>query len=163
MSSGSRLFIPFPSVRLSVAVVLLAACATLRNLAFTEPDLQLQEIDVTGIGFTGGTFDLVFDVYNPNEYRIRSTRLEVGVDLERTHFGDALLERPLDLSPTNHSRVVVPVRFEWTGVGAGAKALLTRRAVAYGLTGTVLLETPLGDQRVTLHGSGNVPLKPFIR
>src|SRR5207249_8891705 len=75
MSSGSRLFIPFPSVRLSVAVVLLAACATLRNLAFTEPDLQLQEIDVTGIGFTGGTFDLVFDVYNPNDYRIRSTRL----------------------------------------------------------------------------------------
>jgi len=105
----------------------------------------------------------MFDVYNPNEYRIRSTRLEVGVDLEGTHFGDALLERPLDLSPTNHSRVVVPVRFEWAGVGAGARALLTRRALGYGLTGTVLLETPLGDQRVTLHGSGNVPLKPFIR
>jgi len=139
---------PFP------AVLLCLACATLSKLSFREPELQLQEINVTGV---------VFDVYNPNEYRIRSTRLEVGVDLEGTHFGDALLERPLDLSPTNHSRVVVPVRFQWTGVGAGAKALLTRRAVAYGLTGTVLLETPLGDQRVTVHGNGNVPLKPFIR
>jgi len=144
-------------------LVALTACATLSKLTFHEPDLQLQEINVTGVGLTGGTFELVFDVYNPNEYRIRSTRLEVGVDLEGTHFGDALLERPLDLSPTNHSRVAVPVRFEWSGVGAGAKALLTRRAVAYGLTGAVLLETPLGDQRVTLHGSGNVPLKPFIR
>jgi len=148
---------PFP------VVVLCLACATLGRLSFKEPELQLQEINVTGVGLTGGTFELVFDVYNPNEYRIRSTRLEVGVDLEGTHFGDALLERPLDLSPTNHSRVVVPVRFEWSGVGAGAKALLTRRAVAYGLTGTVLLDTPLGDQRVTVHGSGNVPLKPFIR
>ena len=146
-----------------IALVAFAACSTLGRLAFHEPELQLQEINVTGVGLTGGTFDLVFDVYNPNEYRIRSTRLEVGVDLEGTHFGDALLERPLDLSPTNHSRVVVPVRFQWTGVGAGAKALLTRRAVAYGLTGTVLLETPLGDQRVTVHGNGNVPLKPFIR
>jgi len=137
-------------VRLGLTtLVALTACATLSKLTFHEPDLQLQEINVT--------------VYNPNEYRIRSTRLEVGVDLEGTHFGDALLERPLDLSPTNHSRVAVPVRFEWSGVGAGAKALLTRRAVAYGLTGAVLLETPLGDQRVTLHGSGNVPLKPFIR
>ncbi len=144
-------------------LVALTACATLSKLTFHEPDLQLQEINVTGVGLTGGTFELVFDVYNPNDYRIRSTRLEVGVDLEGTHFGDALLERPLDLSPANHSRVVVPVRFEWSGVGAGAKALLTRRAVAYGLTGAVLLETPLGDQRVTLHGSGNVPLKSFMR
>jgi len=151
-------------VRLGLTtLVALTACATLSKLTFHEPDLQLQEINVTGVGLTGGTFELVFDVYNPNDYRIRSTRLEVGVDLESTHFGDALLERPLDLSPTNHSRVVVPVRFEWSGVGAGAKALLTRRAVAYGLTGAVLLETPLGDQRVTLHGSGNVPLKSFMR
>ena len=145
------------------ALLALTACATLSTLSFHEPELQLQEIGVTGVGLTGGTFELVFDVYNPNAYRIRSTRLEVGVDLEGTHFGDALLERPLDLSPTNHSRVVVPLRFEWSGVGAGAKALLTRRAVAYALTGTVLLDTPLGDQRVTLHDSGNVPLKPFIR
>src|SRR5437899_5109346 len=109
----------------------LGSCATLRNVAFTEPDVQLQEIDITGIGLTGGTFDLVFDVYNPNDYRIRSTRLEVGIDLEGTHFGDALLDRPLDRSPTNHSRVVGPVRVEWAGLGAGARALRPGRAGGY--------------------------------
>jgi len=145
------------------ALLLLAACATLGRLSFTEPDISLQEIEVTGIGLTGGTFNLVFDVYNPNDYRLRSTRLEVGIDLEGTHFGDALLDRPLDLSPTNHSRVVVPVRFEWAGLGAGAKALLTRRTVAYGITGAVLVETPLGDKRVALTGKGNVPLRKLIR
>ena len=163
MSSGARGCIPVPSFRLSVALVFLSACATLRQLAFTEPDLQLREIDVTGIGFTGGTFDLVFDVYNPNDYRIRSTRLEVGIDLEDTHFGDALLERPLDLSPTNHSRVVVPVRFEWAGLGAGAKGLLTHKAVGFGVTGHLFLDTPLGDKTVTLKGRGNVPLRKLIR
>src|SRR5881409_1806099 len=154
--------IPQLASRISLAALASLSCATLGRLAFTEPDVELQEIAVTGVGLTGGTFELVFDVYNPNEYRIRSTRLEVGVDLEGTHFGDALLERPLDLSPTNHSRVVVPVRFEWSGVGAGAKALLTRRAVAYGLTGTVFLDTPLGDRTVTLRGKGNVPLKKLL-
>ena len=145
-----------------VAMVSLS-CATLGRLSFTEPDVSLQEISVTGIGLTGGTFDLIFDVYNPNDYRIRSTRLEVGIDLEGSHFGDALLDRPLDLSPTNHSRIVVPVRFEWAGLGAGAKALLTRRAVGYGLTGRVLLDTPLGEKTVALHGTGNVPLKKLLR
>src|SRR5256714_10183601 len=144
--------------RLPIVALLSLSCATLGRLAFTEPDVELQEIAVTGIGLTGGTFELAFDVYNPNDYRIRSTRLEVGVDLEGTHFGDALLDRPLDLSPTNHSRVVVPVRFAWAGVGAGAKALLTHRAVGYAITGRVLLDTPLGDKSVALTGKGNVPL-----
>ena len=139
------------------------ACATLGRLSFTEPEVALQEIAVTGVGLTGGTFDLVFDVYNPNDYRIRSTRLEVGIDLEGRHFGDALLDRPLDLSPTNHSRVVVPVRFEWAGVGAGAKALVTRQAVGYGLTGRVLVDTPLGERTVALKGTGTVPLRKLLK
>ncbi|MGH7547865.1 MAG: LEA type 2 family protein [Gemmatimonadales bacterium] len=140
----------------------LVACATLGKLVFQEPAIELQEINITGLGLSGGTLDLVLDVWNPNDYRIRSTRLEVGIALEGTHFGDALLDRPLDLSPTNHSRIVVPVRFEWAGLGAGAKALLTRKAVAYGITGTVALDTPLGDKRVVVTGTGDVPLKKLL-
>ena len=143
--------------------VLTLSCATLGRISFQEPDLELQEIAVTGIGLSGGTFDLVFDVWNPNDYRLRSTRLEVGIDLEGTHFGDALLDRPLDLSPTNHNRVVVPVRFAWAGLGAGAKALLTRQAVGYGVVGRVSLETPLGKKSVALKGQGNVPLRKLIK
>src|SRR6266496_6349812 len=157
-----HLRIPHLASRIPLALVFLS-CATLGRLAFTEPAISLQEIGVTGIGLTGGTFDLVFDVYNPNDYRIRSTRLEVGVDLEGTHFGDALLERPLDLSPTNHNRVVVPVRFEWAGVGAGARAMLTRRTLAYGVTGRVFLDTPLGAKTVGLTGTGNVPLMKLLK
>src|SRR5256884_6877611 len=142
-----HLRIPHLASRLPIVALLSLSCATIGRLAFTEPDVELQEIAVTGIGLTGGTFELAFDVYNPNDYRMRSTRLEVGIDLEGTHFGDALLDRPLDLSPTNHSRILVPVRFEWAGVGAGAKALVTRQALGYAITGAVLLETPLGDRR----------------
>src|SRR6185436_13305494 len=118
------------------AAVVVAGCATLRSaLHFQEPQVALKQINVTGLGITGGTLDLVFDVFNPNDYRLRSTRLEVGLDLENVHFGDALLERPLDLSPVNHSEVVVPLRFEWAGVSAGARALLSRQAIKYGLNG----------------------------
>ena len=87
-------------------------CASLKSaLNFQEPQIALQEINITGLGLTGGTLDLVFDVYNPNTYRLRSTRLEVGLDLEGTHFGDALIEKPLDLSPQKAPPVVrEPVR-----------------------------------------------------
>src|SRR3989454_6847367 len=155
--------IPHRASRISLVALVSLACATLGRLSFPEPDISLQEIEVTGIGLTGGTFNLVFDVYNPTDYRIRSPRLEVGIDLEGRHFGDALLDRPLDLSPTNHNRLVVPVRFEWAGLGAGAKALVTRQAVGYGLTGRVLVDTPLGERSVALKGTGNVPLRKLLK
>jgi LEA14-like dessication related protein len=135
-------------------------CATLQHaLQFAEPAIQLQEIRITGIGLTGGTFDLALDVFNPNDFRLRTIRLELGIDLEQVHFGDALLETPVELPAQQHSLVTVPVRFEWSGLGAGARGLLTRQAIRYGLTGVATLDTPLGDRRVSVHGTGDIPLQ----
>ena len=147
----------------TLLTVTLSACATLRNaLTFENPQIELQEINVTGLGLSGGTLDLVFDVYNPNDYRLRSTRLEVGLELAGTDFGEALIDKPLDLSPVNHSRVVMPVRFAWTGVGAAARSLLESQELPYGITGAVLLDTPIGEKRVELKSTGNVPLRKLI-
>lgn len=143
----------------TIAVLAVAGCATIRSaISFTEPDVTLERIEITGLGMSGGTLDLVLDVYNPNAYEIRGTRLELGLDLEGTHFGDALMERPLALSQQAHSRVVVPVRFEWAGVGAAARALVDRQRVAYRLAGAVLVDTPIGARRVGVTRTGDVPL-----
>jgi len=132
-------------------------------LKFEQPQVDLREIHVTSLGLSGGTMDLVFDVYNPNDYRVRSTRLEVDLELARTDFGQALIDKPLDLSPQNHSQVVMPVRFTWAGVGAAARSLLESRELPYGLTGVVLVDTPIGEKRVELKSNGNVPLKKLLR
>ena len=147
----------------TLLTVTLSACATLRNaVTFENPQVELQQINVTGLGLSGGTLDLVFDVYNPNDYRLRSTRLEVDLALAGTDFGEALIDKPLDLSPVNHSRVVMPVRFTWSGVGAAARSLLESQELPYGLTGAVLLDTPIGEKRVQLSNKGTVPLRKLI-
>ena len=107
--------------------------------------------------------DLVFDVYNPNDYWLRSTRLEVDLELAERDFGQALIDKPLDLSPQNHSQVVMPVRFTWAGVGAAARSLFESQELPYGLTGAVIVDTPIGEQRVELKNKGNVPLKKLVR
>ena len=147
--------------RRAVALVVLASgCASLQHaLRFEERAIRLQEVRITGLGLTGGTLDLALDVFNPNDFRLRTLRLELGIDLEQTHFGDALLETPVELPAGQHSLVTVPVRFEWAGLGAGARALLTRQAIRYGLTGIIAIDTPLGDRRVNVHGTGDVPLR----
>ena len=147
----------------TLLTITVSSCATLRSaLTFEKPQVELQEINVTGLGLSGGTLDLVFDVYNPNDYRLRSTRLEVDLELAGTDFGEALIDKPLDLSPVNHSRVLMPVRFTWSGVGAAARSLLESQELPYGLTGAVLLDTPIGEKRVELRSKGNVPLRKLV-
>jgi LEA14-like dessication related protein len=147
----------------SLLLVTLAACATLQNvLKVEEPQVELQEINITGLGLSGGTLDLVFDVYNPNQFRLTSTRLEVALELAGTDFGEALIDKPLDLSPEYHSRVLMPVRFTWSGVGAAARSLLQKQELPYGITGAVLVDTPIGERRVELSAKGNVPLRKLI-
>jgi len=147
----------------TLLTITVSSCATLRNaLTFEKPQVELQEINVTGLGLSGGTLDLVFDVYNPNDYGLRSTRLEVDLELAGTDFGEALIDKPLDLSPVNHSRVVMPVRFAWSGVGSAARSLLESQELPYGLTGAVLLDTPIGEKRVELRSKGNVPLRKML-
>lgn len=146
-----------------VVVVLAAGCATMGHaLRFDEPVIQLKEVRITGIGLTGGTLDLALDVFNPNDFRLRSTRLELGIDLENVHFGDALMETPLELPAQQHTLAVVPVRFEWAGVSAGAHGLLMKQAIGFTLTGTAFLDTPIGNRQVRVQGTGNVPLRSLL-
>jgi hypothetical protein len=56
----------------------------------------------------------------------------------------------------------MPVRFTWAGVGAAARSLLQSQELPYGITGAVMLDTPLGEQRVQLKSNGKVPLKKLI-
>src|SRR5258708_1680042 len=74
-----HLRIPHLASRLPIVALLSLSCATLGRLAFTEPDVELQEIAVTGIGLTGGTVELAFDVYNPNDVRTGGTRGGSGI------------------------------------------------------------------------------------
>jgi LEA14-like dessication related protein len=147
------------------AIPFLYNCATIQQaLNFQEPQVALEEINITGLTMSGGTLDLVFDVYNPNTYRITSTRLELKIDLEDRSFGDVLMDRPLDLSAEYHSEVTLPVRFEWAGVGAGMRALLQRQALRYSLEGAAVVEPPgIGERRVALKAAGEVPLRRLIR
>lgn len=146
-----------------VLLAAVAACAVSQRLRFERPTVDLKEVVVTGIGLSGGSMDLVLDVYNPNRYVLRTTRMELGIDLEDTHFGDARLDRALELPAQAHSDVTVPLSFTWEGVGAGARALITKGSVRYVLNGQVFAATPVGDRTVELSSGGVVSIRDLAR
>jgi LEA14-like dessication related protein len=134
----------------------LVGCAQLR---FEEPTAALVAVRVTEIGLEGGGLRLQLDVHNPNAYELRTTRIAVGVDLESTNFGNVELTEPLRLPGGQATRVEVPLSFRWSGVGAGARALLSRGTVRYTLSGRLFLDTPLGAREVPVRASGEASLR----
>lgn len=141
----------------------LAACAILHRVQFERPSVELDSVEVTGLGLSGGSLTLWLDVYNPNAYELRTTRIEAELDLEDTYFGDALLEEAVNLAPASHTSVKVPVTFTWEGVGAGARALLERGAVSYALEAKFRIDISGSRRTIGLRSRGEVAIKDLTR
>ncbi|MBI2535445.1 MAG: LEA type 2 family protein [Gemmatimonadetes bacterium] len=139
------------------------ACSLAHRLRFEAPSAQLTGVTITGLGLSGGSLELKRDVLNPNSYTLRSTRLQVAIDLENTPFGTAAIDRALELPPAAHSEVRVPLTFTWSGVGAGARAMLSKGSLKYGLTGRLLVDSPLGERSVDLRTRGVVAVADLAR
>jgi LEA14-like dessication related protein len=139
------------------------SCSMVQQLQFQAPSAQLTGVTITGLGLSGGSLELKLDVHNPNSYTLRSTRLQVAIDLENTPFGTAAIDRALELPPAAHSEVRVPLTFTWSGVGAGARAILSKGSLGYGLTGRILVDSPIGERSVDLRHSGVVAVADLAR
>ena len=134
----------------------LGACAALSMAKFQEPDVRLQGVQVRSLGLTGGSVDLYLDVNNPNRFDLRGTRLQLGLDVENTHLGDVDFNDAFNLPQGQVVTVVVPLSFEWAGIGAAARSALSYGTVNYTLKGTASLQTPFGNQAVPFTRSGSV-------
>jgi len=137
-----------------------AGCAQLR---FEPPTTALVSVQISEIGLEGGGLRLQLDVHNPNAYELRTTRIAVGVDLESTNFGSVQLTEPVRLPGRRTTRVDVPLAFRWSGVGAGARALLSRGSVRYVLEGRLFADTPLGAREIPIRSSGQASLLDLMR
>ena len=154
----------FRSTRpLLVLPVTLSACALVRGLAFEEPTVRLETIRVLLLDLRGGQLSLEFDVYNPNGYDLRGLGLAAQLILEGTPFGEARLDEAFELPPNAHAPLVVPMRFTWEGVGAGARALFSRGEVGYDLAASLRAETPVGERPVRIRLDGTVRLAELAR
>ena len=71
------------------AMALIAgACATLGRANFKEPVVTLKEFTITGLGISGGSVDVVLNVYNPNRFKLDATKMTYRVDVDTVQLGN---------------------------------------------------------------------------
>lgn len=132
---------------LAFAAVGLAAagCATLGRATFKEPDVQLKEVVVTGLGLTGGSVDVVLSVYNPNGFKLDALSMTYQVDIDAIKLGEGELDGRFVVPEKDSSTVRLPVRFTYAGLGAAGRALMQSGTVNYRVRGDFTVSTPIGN------------------
>ncbi len=129
----------------TVATAGVVGCASLGRSTFREPVVTLKEFNITGLGLTGGSVDVVLSVYNPNGYSLDAASMTYRVDVDSVQLGAGELDGKFMVSEQDSSLVRLPVRFTYAGLGAAGRSLITSGTVNYRVRGDITVGTPLGS------------------
>jgi LEA14-like dessication related protein len=140
-----------------VTAVLIAAalgCATLGLGVFKEPVVTLKNVSVRELGLTGGSLDIVMNVYNPNAYRLDGTRLTYKLMVDTVPFGSGAIDSSFRVQKNDSTQLTLPLNFAWSGVGALGRQLLSSGTVNYRVLGDITVGTAVGNFTVPYDRSG---------
>jgi LEA14-like dessication related protein len=133
----------------------LAGCATLARQAFQNPIVNLRDVNVRGVGISGGSLDVILSVYNPNNYRLDATRLTYRVFVgDSVGLANGDVQTQTTVQAGDSTLVTVPVSFTYAGLGAAARQIFSTGSVTYRVAGDVTVGSPVGNFTVPYSTTG---------
>jgi LEA14-like dessication related protein len=130
---------------LTLAATAGAGCASIAKNTFSEPVVTFREMQLNGIGLTGGSLDIVLNVYNPNRFNLDGKALTYRLMIDSVMFGEGALTNNFTVQNGDSTLVRLPLSFTYSGIGAAGRQLLNTGTVNYRVSGDITVGTPLGD------------------
>ena len=131
-----------------------AACASLGRSIFEAPVVNFRNLEVKGLGLSGGSLDVVLSVYNPNGFKLDATRLTYQLQVDTIPVGTGALDQQFVVQEKDSAIVRLPVSFTYAGLGAAGRQLIQSGSVNYRVLGDVTVKTPLGNYTRPYSGTG---------
>src|SRR5215208_3752742 len=122
-----------------------AGCSSIAKATFSEPVVSFREMQVNGLGLTGGSLDIVLSVYNPNKFNLDGKALTYRLMIDSVMFGEAQLNSAFTVQNGDSTQVRLPLNFTYAGIGSAGRQLLNTGTVNYRVTGDITVGTPIGD------------------
>lgn len=140
---------------ISLAALAWTACAAFGRAAFKEPTVTLRDVRVVGLGVTGGELEVALGVYNPNAYRLDTSRLTYRVFVvDSVALADGVMDSRATVQGNDSSIVRIPVSFAYAGLNAAARQFLLTGSVTYRVTGDVTVASVVGNFTVPFSSTG---------
>jgi len=138
-----------------------AGCATLRDLAagtFERPRLTFETVSAEGLDLDGVTLALHYRIDNSNSVGISLAKLGYALEVEGRPVFSGALPGGLKIPARGAAPLVIPVRLQFGAVAGFVGALLTKETVAYRISGSVGVDTPIGLVELPYEHQGTAPV-----
>jgi LEA14-like dessication related protein len=146
-----------------LALIPVPACSGLAERAFSRPVIAVRGVKIRSVGLTGGAIEVSLAIANPNAYPLPVKRATYAFALrDSTEIGRGESAAAFTLPAHDSTVVELPVDVSWQGLRAAARDAARDGTVDYRLTGTVTLDTPLGDPNVAFQSSGRFTPPPSL-
>jgi len=141
----------------------LSACTT----GFRQPEIELQGVQVAGLGLTGGTVNVNVRITNPNGIGFRSERLDYQLQLRNSAaqgdsawipFAQGTYAERFTIGANATQVVSIPVSFSYDQLGTAGRQLLRQGSFQYRATGSVDVRTSFGGREVPFRKTGTFTL-----
>jgi LEA14-like dessication related protein len=155
---------PLASISLAVAATLaLSACSKIAERAFKEPVIAVRGVKLKSVGLTGGSIEVALSIANPNPYPLPVQRAVYSFALaDSTQVGSGTTATAFTLPARDSALVNLPVDVSWQGLRAAARDASRDGSVDYRFTGSVTLDTPLGNPNVPFESVGRFTPPPAL-
>jgi LEA14-like dessication related protein len=145
-----------------LALALLAGCAELAQVAkaaLQPPRLTFESATIEAIDLEGVTVALRWQVENPNAFGLDVARFGYRVEVEERRVVEGEAPSGLKIPANGSGPFTVPVRIRFADVpGFVALASSRRDEVAYRVSGSVGVRSPVGVLDLPLSHEGRLPL-----
>jgi len=155
--------IRFGSV-VAITVTLAAfGCSRLAERAFTRPVIAVRAVRLKSVGLTGGSIAVALAIANPNPYPLPVQRATYSFALaDSTEVGRGESTAAFAIPSRDSAVVELPVDVSWEGLRAAARDAARDGTIDYRLSGTVTLDTPLGNPDVPFESIGRFTPPPAL-
>lgn len=141
-----------------VAILAALACASSGGPPpppFYRPTVSLRDVKVGGVGITGGSVDVMLNVYNPNVYDLETPRVSYRVYVDSLPIARGIYDSDIVLASKDSAKLQMPASFSYVGLGLAGRALLNTGAVSYRVIGDITVRTPYGRYTFPYDRVGN--------
>jgi len=149
------------ALAVSLLLAFVSGCATLRDLAggaFERPRLTFEAASAEGLDLDGVTLSLRYRIENPNGMGLSVAKLGYALEVEGRQVFSGSLPGGLRIPARGAAPLVIPVRLGFAGLGALVEALVSKDEVAYRISGSVGLDTPVGLVELPYEHRGTAPV-----
>jgi LEA14-like dessication related protein len=143
-------------VLLGALAVGAAGCSRLGSSMFKEPVVKVSNVQLRGLGLTGGAVDVDLAVYNPNGFNLDATQLTYNLKFDSVTFATGTLSERMTARSQDTMHVRIPVNFTYAGVGAAGRQIINTGTLNYNVSGDLTVGTPLGNFTVPYRDQGRV-------